>query len=422
MNWDIRIKYCDALSKSEYCDLVILANILKGENVKMTVECYEIINECIEKNMRVDEYLVGYDQDSKDYMQGLISLLKDKFIICEETEVEEQKSKISQVIMLVTNRCNLKCTHCSVDANGGCNENDLSTEKWKSIIDKLVGLNLIEVTISGGEPLVRKDIFEIAKYVKEKLKVKLQLMTNGTLISEDNIDELVNVFDSFSVSLDGVDEDSCAPVRGKGTFGRAMNGIELLKSRGVTKLSISFTKVKQNEDKVDAFNELAKRLGAFPMVRQFEVKGRAKEHLNLLPSSHKYYFDPVLSCERPKGGHFYPDKMPECVGCGAIYGKLSISADGKIYPCQVLNDQEFELGNALELASIKDYVLSGKIYKSKGYAAFEKYHPARSEKCKDCQVKLFCTSCLYQTYLLMNRDDMCEICEKKRKGLMAVWN
>ncbi len=423
MGWDKKLKYCKALSKSEYQDYVILANVLEGQNVKMTRECFEIIDECISKEIMVDKFLDGYEEDSKKYLIDLFDLLLDRYIVCEENSYAEKEiNRLKQIDFLITSRCNLKCKHCCVDADCEYDEKELSTEQWKSIVDKIVGLEIDSVTISGGEPLMRSDLIEIAKYTNQKLNVKLQLMTNGTLITEENVDDLVNVFDSFSVSLDGADEESCSLIRGQGTFARAMKGIELLKSRGVDKLSISLTKVKQNEDKVDDFKKLAKRLGAFPMVRQFDIVGRAKEFPELIPSDYEKYFAPALNCEIPEGGHFHPDNMPKCTSCSAAHRKFCINSDGNMYPCMVLVLPGFELGNALEVESIKDYVLSGKIYESKGYGVFRGYHPVHSEKCKDCPAKLFCVSCIYQSYVMMNREDMCELCEKKREGLMAVWN
>lgn len=422
MEWDRRFKFGTEVTDSRFEDKVIVGNFLTGDTVKMTSECYEIIKECIDNVMEVDTYVKAYDEESREYLKKLFLLLEQKHIIFDEQSTKDDElTKFSEVSILLTNRCNLRCTHCCMDSGCGDIASELTTDEWKQTIDKLVGLDIKNVSISGGEPLLRKDLFEIAEYIKSKFDVKLALMTNAILINEDNVDRLVNLFDSFSISLDGADEESCAPVRGKGTFEKSMRGINLLKSKGAKNLSLSFTIVKQNENKVEEFKKLAKELGAYPMIRLLDLAGRAAEHPELIPTNFDRYTDPALGCDVPECGYFPPEYMPRCSSCGAGYQKFSIDSTGNIYPCSAFIVPETQMGNVKEIESLKDYVESGAIRNNKGYKKFCSYHPAHSDECKDCSAKMYCMTCVYQTYVILNRKDKCELCNKKREGLKIVW-
>ena len=100
-----------------------------------------------------------------------------------------KRGGVSSVIWSVTHRCNLKCRHCYADA-GQPFYNELSTEEGMDVIDQLVECGKPLLFISGGEPLMRNDIFKIlSESVKKGMRVILS--TNGTLIDERIADTIV---------------------------------------------------------------------------------------------------------------------------------------------------------------------------------------------------------------------------------------
>lgn len=417
MNLNKKIKYCENFKKSEYKELVIIANISNGMNFKMSKECFTLLDDCIKSNKTLSEFLELFEEEEdRKYFEKLLEIIVSYKIVVSETS-----KKTYVPVLELTNRCNLRCNHCCMEAVSVNKSDDLSTDEWKGIIDKLVGMDLDYVTMTGGEPLIRKDLFEIAEYAKLKLKVPLQLMSNATMIHADNADRLLDLFDDFSFSLDGADEESCSAVRGRGVFQMALNGIEIMKQKGMEHFSLSFTKVKQNEKYVDSFIRLAEELGAIPMIRNFDVVGRAKEHLELLPKDIDEQFCPVISEPSGPDGHYYPESMPMCVSCTAADNKMCIAHDGSIYPCQILIYPEFLICNAKDIDSIVEFWNNGKQYSTEGYKNFAEVHTAHSSSCKDCPVRLFCDNCILYTYLMKNRDNFEELCKRKREGLMPIW-
>ncbi|MGF7431528.1 hypothetical protein BFT35_08495 [Thermoanaerobacterium thermosaccharolyticum] len=105
----------------------------------------------------------------------------------------------------ITNKCNISCKHCCVDAvNGDINE--LTTEQWKYIIDQISENRVFVITFTGGEALLREDVFDLIKYSKEK-KLGTSLLTNGSLLNVKTLEKLINSgLDSISISIDGVGE------------------------------------------------------------------------------------------------------------------------------------------------------------------------------------------------------------------------
>ncbi|MEM3796084.1 MAG: radical SAM protein, partial [Archaeoglobaceae archaeon] len=113
---------------------------------------------------------------------------------------EFSSSLVPIIVWNITNRCNLNCLHCYARANTRLKE--LSTEECKKIVNELAEFGVPVILFSGGEPLLREDIFEIAEYARDR-NIKIVLSTNGTLIDETLADKL-RVFDYVGISLDGV--------------------------------------------------------------------------------------------------------------------------------------------------------------------------------------------------------------------------
>ena len=112
-----------------------------------------------------------------------------------------------------TNRCNLKCSHCYRDA-GEKNEKELTTKEAKLLIDQVVKAGFKIMIFSGGEPLMRDDIFELISYAS-KVGLRPVLGTNGTLISEKIVKKLKDAgIAAVGISLDSLDFEKHNAFRG----------------------------------------------------------------------------------------------------------------------------------------------------------------------------------------------------------------
>ena len=144
-------------------------------------------------------------QSSGLEMDVITSELKDFLIhiekkgFLESAKLKEEEPEISLQLYL-TSQCNLKCIHCYMDAGKGTND-ELSTDEFISIIDEFAKLHKTKVAFTGGEPLLRPDIFELAERAKEN-GLKVSIFTNATLIDESMVEKLKKYVDEIQFSLD----------------------------------------------------------------------------------------------------------------------------------------------------------------------------------------------------------------------------
>ena len=142
------------------------------------------------------------------------------------------------LIWNITNVCNLFCQHC-YSASNSVRTGELSIEEIKKQIPYLKKANVRYIIISGGEPLLRDDLFDIAKLFKENGFITT-LSTNGTFIDESNIKQIKEYFSYVGISIDG-DEDTHDRFRGmKGAFKKSINAIRLIRNVGI-KVGMRFT-------------------------------------------------------------------------------------------------------------------------------------------------------------------------------------
>ncbi len=166
---------------------------------------------------------------------------------------EISQKPIPVVVWNSTLKCNLKCVHCY--ANAGRKVNELTTEEAKAMIDDLASMKVPVLLFSGGEPLLRDDLFELAEYAVRR-GVPCSLSTNGTLITEEVAERLKEAgFSYVGVSIDGLKEvnDRFRGVRG--AFDRAFEGLINAKNAGIM-TGIRFTVTKYNLKDVPAVIDL----------------------------------------------------------------------------------------------------------------------------------------------------------------------
>jgi len=141
-----------------------------------------------------------------------------------------------------TNRCNLSCLHCYSKADLDAVDS-LSTQKIMDTLPKLKSNGIKFLIFSGGEPLTRKDIFEIASRCKE-LGIITYLSTNGLYVKKSNAEKILDTFNYIGISIDGSQEVH-DKFRGlQGSFVESMKAVDLLNSYGKTKVGIRFTLTK----------------------------------------------------------------------------------------------------------------------------------------------------------------------------------
>ncbi len=174
------------------------------------------------------------------------------------------------VIWNLIRRCNLTCKHCYTISADIDFPGELNTEQVYTVMDDLKGFKVPVLILSGGEPLLRPDIFEISKYAKD-LGFYVGLSSNGTLITEENIQQIAEVgYDYVGVSIDGIRDTHDVFRQKKGAFDESMHGIKLCREYGM-KAGVRFTLTQDNS------HELPELLD---MMAEQEVDKFYLSHLN----------------------------------------------------------------------------------------------------------------------------------------------
>lgn len=159
------------------------------------------------------------------------------------------------VVWNATQRCNLKCIHCYAHAKDIPFDNELTTEEGKRLIDDLAGFGVPVILFSGGEPMLRKDLPELAGYAVNR-GIRAVISTNGTLITAEKAKTLKDIGLSYvGVSLDGMEEIHDRFRGVKGAFRQAMEGIRNCQDAGI-KVGLRFTINKFNVAEIPAIFDL----------------------------------------------------------------------------------------------------------------------------------------------------------------------
>jgi radical SAM protein with 4Fe4S-binding SPASM domain len=174
--------------------------------------------------------------------------------------LEEFKPRL--IFWEVTKGCNLRCIHCRATATELSSPTDLPTRTALDIIDQIAAAFNPILVLSGGEPLYRADIFQLARYATDK-GLRVALATNGTLVTKEVARMIADSgVKRVSISLDGADAATHDTFRGiPGAFEAALYGFRNLKEIGVS-VQINTTVARHNADQLPQILELAKTIGA----------------------------------------------------------------------------------------------------------------------------------------------------------------
>ena len=169
------------------------------------------------------------------------------------------KDKRPVVVWNVTRRCNLKCVHCYAHAKNTSFDNEMSTDQGKQLIDDLAEFGSPVILFSGGEPLVRKDLPQLAAYAVEK-GMRAVISTNGTLITPETARNLKKIGLSYiGISLDGMEEVNDRFRGVSGAFQSALEGIKNSQAAGI-KVGLRFTINKFNVNEIPKIFQLLEEM------------------------------------------------------------------------------------------------------------------------------------------------------------------
>lgn len=233
----------------------------------------------------------------------------------------------------VTSRCNALCDHCGSRCTAGAKD-ELAASIFKKVLDDVAinfGTKAIMLNITGGEPLMRKDLFEIADYA-DKLGFKWGLVTNGMLITDDVVNKMKEThMSTISISLDGMKKTHEEFRHVPGSFDRIISGIKKMqKENFVEHIQVTFIATKNNISELPEVYRLLSMLEIDSLrISGIDPIGRAQDNENLMLNKEDYYFLFDFIKKHSE------DKLPIVWSCTHYFGNTENTLDptGKKFTC-----------------------------------------------------------------------------------------
>lgn len=322
----------------------------------------------------------------------------------------------------VTRRCNLKCVHCrsssQLDVVG---HPDFSFEEAKRVLDDISSYASPVVVLSGGEPLLREDVFDIARYGTDK-GLRMCMATNGTLVTEDTCHKIKDSgIKMVSLSLDGASAEVHDDFRSMpGAFAATTNAARLFKKHDI-KFLVNSSFTKRNQKEITKLYPFVKGLGATAWYMFMIVPtGRGEDIMEELVSMEDYegflewhyemeknedellvrptcapsYYRVVLQKAKEQGDDFKRRSLQFSTGGskGCLAGQLIvlIDVDGNVLPCSYF---PMAAGNIRE-KSFKDIWENSELFKDlRNFKAYK-------GRCGSCEYVEVCGGCRARAYAM----------------------
>jgi len=252
----------------------------------------------------------------------------------------------------ITYGCNLRCVHC-LSSSGKRRQDELSTHEAKRLIDEWAAMKVFYVNVGGGEPMSRRDFFELMEYALAR-GIGVKFSTNGTLIDDTAAAWIAsNDYLDVQISLDGATAETNDPVRGEGSFERAVQAMERL-ARQRFRFKINATVTRENYPQLDQLYTLAQRYNAELRLTRLRPTGRGGsvwEDLRPTHAQNRGLYDWLLAHPDVLTGdsffHLsaYGQALEGLNLCGA--GRIVCCVDpvGEVYACPFMLDPAFSGGN-----------------------------------------------------------------------------
>ena len=268
---------------------------------------------------------------------------------------------ISSMIKNNNWNCNQKCIHCYAAGQKLSEKEELSTKEWKKVIDICQKECIPQLTFTGGEPTMRKDLVELIEYSKWFIT---RLNTNGVLLTENLCKELYEAsLDSVQVTLYSNNPEIHNKLVGADNFEKTITGIKNAINAGLN-VSINTPLCTLNKNYIDTL-KFAKELGiTYVTCSGLIVTGNAKEKQSkdtqlsekelytILKDAKKYTDDNLMELGFTSPGWVKEDDLRklnlDVPTCGACLSNMAIAPNGDVVPCQSWLDEKSNLGNILK--------------------------------------------------------------------------
>ena len=310
----------------------------------------------------------------------------------------QQTHPLTQLFWESTLRCNMKCRHCGSDCKVSSVQPDMPFEDFRKVLVRIkekYDSHKIMVIVSGGEPLMRDDLFKCGRAIYD-LEFPWGMVSNGRLMSPKNIDRLLaSGLHSLTISLDGFEDDHNWMRGTKDGFGYAARAVEIMAKEPSIKFDVVTCVNNRNYESLEQFKEYLISLG-LKQWRLFTVfpVGRAAQDPDLQLSNERFRGLMEFIKKTRKEG-----RINASYGCEGFLGEYEGEVRDNLYTCQaglsvasVLID-----GSISACGSIRSDYHQGNIYKDDFIDVWEnRFQPYRDrswmkkDMCRDCKWFRYC--------------------------------
>ena len=321
------------------------------------------------------------------------------------SETKEKESFVPLILSWnVTRECNLKCSHCYINAADKKLEGELSTEEGKRLIDQICEISKPLLVLSGGEPLLRSDIYELIQYGSSK-GLKMGLGSNGVLIDDVVAKKLkVSGITTVSISLDSHIAAQHDDFRGVvGCWEKAVNAIKVLRANNIL-VQVNTTLTHDNYGQIDDIMRFSESIGVENFHLFFLVPtGRGVKIDDISPQKYENMITNTFAKVSKHRLNVRPSCAPQFMriaqkmgldmrqwirGCIAGMYYCRIYPNGDITPCPYL---PIKLGNVCE-QSFKEIWQNANMFKALRDPS------TLTGKCGKCDYKVLCGGCRARAY------------------------
>ncbi|MFD7827650.1 StsB family radical SAM/SPASM domain sactipeptide maturase [Kitasatospora sp. NPDC059803] len=263
--------------------------------------------------------------------------------------VRAPEPRLSMVYYAITDGCNLRCPYCYASSEKAL-PGELNTAESLDLVDQAADLGARVIVFTGGEPMLRKDLFTVAGHARER-GLAANIITNGTTIRRlETAQRMAEVFNQVTVSLDGGTVETHERTRGKGTFARTAQGLRLLNQAGVTPV-INHVVTPENVDVLDRLAEFVADLdiSRVRMMNHTDLGRGATDGFDYGWADYQKVLD--FCWTHPLAGKLLPEgpkaSKPCSVkgNCGMGGNEVYVNSLGTVYPCKLVTEQVHIAGN-----------------------------------------------------------------------------
>ncbi len=323
------------------------------------------------------------------------------------------------VVWNTTNRCNLRCKHCYINAEDIDYSNELTHDEAREFIRDLAAMKAPVLLFSGGEPLLRKDLFELGRYAVD-MGLRAVISSNGTLI-DDEIAQKIKMagFQYVGISIDGAPETHDDFRNKKGAFDEALRGVKACQKIGI-KTGVRFTVNKHNQQDLPEIFDILKNEGiprfcmyhlvyagrGEQMIEMDTTLDEKRKILELVSQKtvelHNQGVEvEILTTDNHADGIYLlnqirrrqPERSEEIIkllemhgGCSAGTKFANVDPQGNVHPCQFW--QDYSVGNIREQPFSEIWTSDDELM-----VKLREKEKHVTGKCGSCNYKSLCAGC-----------------------------